>query len=168
MLALWSASDELRRWNFSGLSHGSIWPDVHFYPTDGCTALVTIPLESAWSNDPFHSEVHLIPEWIFKPDWINVPHSIPISLQQQSRNPVLATLLSQPALWTSAFRQDESDFWTEAFSQVWIISLASSSAHHTDKALQISSRRMVLLLMYEWTHSQVLGVHTGAAHWKAG
>lgn len=91
MLALWSASEELSRLNFFSLSHGYIWPDVHFYPTDGCTALVTVPLESAQSSKPFHSEVHFIPKWIFKPDWINVPHSIPISLQQQPRNPVLAT-----------------------------------------------------------------------------
>lgn len=80
MLALWSASDKLSRLNFFTLSHGYIWPDVHFYPTDGCTALVTIPLESAQTNELFHGEVHLIPKRIFKPDWINVPHSFPISL----------------------------------------------------------------------------------------
>lgn len=80
MLTLRSASEELSRLNFFILSHGYIWPDVHSYPTDGCAALVTIPLESAQSNEPFYGEVHLIPKWIFKLDWINVPHSIPVSL----------------------------------------------------------------------------------------
>lgn len=74
-------------------------------------------------------------------------------------------LISLPALETSVFRQDESDFWTKAFSQLWVISLAPSSAHHTDEALQISSRFMVLLPVYERTRSPVLGVHTGAIHW---
>lgn len=105
---------------------------------------------SQWSSP--HPKVNL------KPDQINVPHSIPISSNNQGALCWLPLILQPVYLsQTSVFRQDESDFWTKAFSQVWIISLASSSAHHTDEALQISSRCMVLLPTHERIHSQVLG-----------